>query len=411
MQSSISGHVGASIAANPLEESKFASEHDYDDFDNKLDHTQELLNKSIDVGLPIDGDKSEDIENITNEGDNNPDNENKSDNTENKLDYSQNKLEEVDDKPEIVENKTEDEENKSNDLKQKSDNDIPEDIEKKLEDGSNKPEDAEHNHEHFYIINNSIIDESEKDKPVNSQVAKTHRTLEKHSNPTLPIPNKKSCSQKDLNKTDLVYISNSHDDVQEVQLKQSPNMTYDMQDELIKLDKDSSFESKLIKKYDDQTTPETFEDRILANQTLEMTSYKGDNINDIAYDKTFESDEWKQTPLFVISQRCEFDHEIINTLLDTKSIDMDSLGLQVFKNQEILEFENEVNIILTSLKRKVKIETMIIQGSMSDSRDLSSNGAIPSRNEEKNTMHTFLHASRYVTILENTLRYLLHCIG
>jgi hypothetical protein len=257
----------------------------------------------------------------------------------------------------------------------------------------------------------------------------THRTLDQREMKKRPERSKRFGSQKDFPKPSLILVGDLNESKDKHPIEDSMNQTQDLREDQVRLENDTSNGSKLLIKYEEKTTPDTLDDKILLNKD-EIKSNKGFkqsirlNLGS-SYAKgegtLFEGDtidfaegqilgEWKQTPLYLISLSCKNEHNVINTLLDIKNIDVQKLGIEKFTELEIIEFENEVNIILTALKRKMKIETLIIN-SVSNSKDTNGSGGIMSRNEEKNSMYTFLHTSRYVIVLENTLRYLIHLVG
>jgi hypothetical protein len=257
----------------------------------------------------------------------------------------------------------------------------------------------------------------------------THRTLDQREMKKRPERSKRFGSQKDFPKPSLILVGDLNESKDKHPIEDSMIQTQDLREDQVRLENDTSNGSKLLIKYEEKTTPDTLDDKILLNkdeiksnkgfkQSIRLnlgssyakgegTFFEGDTI-DFAEGQILG--EWKQTPLYLISLRCKNEHNVINALLDIKNIDVQKLGIEKFTELEIIEFENEVNIILTALKRKMKIETLIIN-SVSNSKDTNGSGGIMSRNEEKNSMYTFLHTSRYVIVLENTLRYLIHLVG
>lgn len=260
----------------------------------------------------------------------------------------------------------------------------------------------------------------------------THRTAKNKETPGSQKQNKALENAKNMHSHSNNIIG--YDNLSKAPSKNSrdnQNKTYDVQDEY-NLDfedfEDEPKEQKEMSKQDAINTHEITADKMILDEMNDSKkSIQGDqiqlNLNDsfLNNDKLqteldsanydYDNAAWKLTPLFLIAHGCDSDQDIINTLLDIKGIDHERTGIQGFKNLEIIEFENEVNIIHQALKRKVNIETLIICSSVEDSKDTQGNGLLPPKVEESNNFHSFVHTSRYTRILENTIRYLLHCVG
>ena len=205
------------------------------------------------------------------------------------------------------------------------------------------------------------------------------------------------------------------------------NKTYDARIDNLKSDTNSNKSSVKGRKPDEVTTPETAEDKMnLGDLKDSKLSYFENQIKLNLNESFFKNDKskadldslddaedhsgWKSSPLYIISHGWDTSKDVINILLDIKGIDHKMAGIEEFKDLDIIEFEGEVNIILQALKNKAKAETFIIWSSVEDSKDSKGNDFIP-KVDENNNLHTFIHTSRYIRTLENTIRYLLHCVG
>lgn len=259
----------------------------------------------------------------------------------------------------------------------------------------------------------------------------THRTLDdKFRNKSKRSPKLIESEKHFTPAADLMHVEVETEVVQQPPVKRrsvlSKGKTVKMNDDQPDLFNDSSIDTQALRKLEGKTTPGSRAENLFTKRNLladskankeelkllldKLTPHSRTFFNEkdtLSYDFAEEA-VWKSTPLFTIAHGCESENDIINVLLDIENIDCRRAGIHDFADLEIIEYENEVNIILQALKRKVKIETLIINSSVEDSKESNPGAVIPSRNDAHDALHTFVHTSRYIIILENTLRYLLH---